>query len=332
MRRKIRLQITQQPVGMRKRNCYFILLLAALLCNGGESFSNGRKVYSAPSFYSSSLSSVTESTTEELNLTPELQKLTNFFARFPDEKGRYKQLLMFSKQLPPVDSSILIPENKVPGCLSTVHVDCTAEIDEERGEQIVNFIGDSDGLLTKGLLTLLIRGLSGYTADEIEAVNPKFMTASKIDQSLTPSRNNGFLNMLKVMKQKARQAVSSPNQVITTEESNNDEEEEMANDDDLLLFNEIEGKPMYNEIMSTLTSTLKPNKIDLIDKSYEHAGHAGSKGWEESGESHFYLYVESDAFEGLPLVKRHQLIYMLLSDVMNKIHALQINAKAPSEV
>jgi BolA protein len=89
---------------------------------------------------------------------------------------------------------------------------------------------------------------------------------------------------------------------------------------------------MYNAIMSTLITVLKPTSIKLIDNSSQHAGHAGSKGWEESGESHFALEVVAEAFEELALVKRHQLIYMLLGDIMEKIHALEIKAKSPSEV
>jgi len=55
----------------------------------------------------------------------------------------------------------MIPENKVPGCLSTVYVECIPEqkINQETGEEItvMNYVGDSDGLLTKGLVALLIR-------------------------------------------------------------------------------------------------------------------------------------------------------------------------------
>ena len=102
-------------------------------------------------------STTTEIDADPLGLTPELRKITDAFSSIPDEKMRYKQLLFMAGQLPPVDDSVRVPENKVPGCLSTVHVDCTAEVDEERGEKVVRFVGDSDGLLTKGLVALLIR-------------------------------------------------------------------------------------------------------------------------------------------------------------------------------
>eukprot|EP00590_Aulacoseira_subarctica_P005459 CAMPEP_0172422446 /NCGR_PEP_ID=MMETSP1064-20121228/8583_1 /TAXON_ID=202472 /ORGANISM="Aulacoseira subarctica , Strain CCAP 1002/5" /LENGTH=266 /DNA_ID=CAMNT_0013163301 /DNA_START=219 /DNA_END=1019 /DNA_ORIENTATION=+ len=263
-------------------------------------------------------SSEASSTTEEaLNLTPELEKLTNAFASLTDEKTRYKQLLFMANKLPTFPRSSIKPENKVPGCLSTVYVDCVTEANED-GTTIVNFRGDSDGQLTKGLVAFLVRGLSGCTAEEINNVNPSFIHKAKISQSLTPGRNNGFLNMLATMKQKAKEAASIQN------------DSSVSTAPVITDFVEIEGKPMYNAIMSILISLLKPSKIVLNDDSDQHSGHAGARGY--SGESHFSLHVVADAFEGLPLLKRHQLIYMLLGDVMSQIHALTIEARAPSEV
>jgi len=241
-----------------------------------------------------------------------------------------------ASKLPPIDAELVcIDENKVPGCLSTVHVTCDLEITED-GRKVVNYCGDSDGILTKGLLALLIRGLSGSTVEEIEAVSPNFIKVAGISQTLTPGRNNGFLNMVSVMKRKARELVDGPSE--SESESNVIEEEIVAEDKEeekeatiVTTFEEMEGKPMYNAIMSTLIMTLKPTKIELVDNSDQHAGHAGSKGWEESGESHFSLTIASEAFEGLPLVKRHQMVYLLLGDIMQKIHALQIKAITPDQ-
>ena len=248
-----------------------------------------------------------------------------------------------ASKLPNVDDNIRIPENKVPGCLSTVHVDCLVESKEDDNNKlVVNYIGDSDGLLTKGLLALLIRGLSGCTPEEINAVDPQFIQAAKISQTLTPGRNNGFLNMLAVMKKKATEAIekevngsSSATSSSGEEVTNGDitaSDDEDNEDEESAAFEEIEGKPMYNAIMQTLTSVLKPTSIKLTDNSSQHAGHGGAKGWEESGESHFALEIVADAFEGKKLVMRHQLIYMLLGEIMPKIHALEISAKSPSEV
>jgi sulfur transfer protein SufE/stress-induced morphogen len=259
--------------------------------------------------------------------------MVNAFSSIPDEKTRHKQLLYMASKLPEVDDSVRVPENKVPGCLSTVHVDCTVEKNDD-GQDVINYFGDSDGLLTKGLLALLIRGLSGCAPEEINAVDPQFIKAAKISQTLTPGRNNGFLNMLAVMKKKAIEATQKEQGGGTATLSDKQPVESMEESTSAVVtsFDPIEGKPMYNAIMSTMITVLKPTFITLVDNSSQHAGHAGSKGWEESGESHFALEVVAEAFEGLSLVKRHQLIYMLLGETMQKIHALEIKAKSPSEV
>jgi sulfur transfer protein SufE/stress-induced morphogen len=282
--------------------------------------------------------SSTEIDIDTLGLTPELRMMTEAFSSIPDEKTRHKQLLYMASKLADVGDDVRVPENKVPGCLSTVHVDCTAE--EKEGEVVVNYVGDSDGLLTKGLLAMLIRGLSGCTPEQIAAVDPQFVKVAKISQTLTPGRNNGLLNMIAVMKKKASEATvaeaNGGSGNATEDEAANGyvapEEESEDAGDIVTSFEEIEGKPMYNAILSTLIPLLKPTSITLVDNSDQHAGHGGAKGWEESGESHFALDIVCEAFEGLNLVKRHQLIYMLLGEVMPKIHALEIRAKSTSEV
>ena len=217
------------------------------------------------------LHSSTEIDIDALNLTPELEMMTGAFSSIADEKTRHKQLLFMANQLPQVDDSIRIPENKVPGCLSTVHVDCTTE--EKDGDTLVNYVGDSDGLLTKGLLALLIRGLSGCTAEQIAAVDPQFIQVAKISQTLTPGRNNGFLNMLAVMKKKASDAVEGGDE----SPSSGDAEDADEGGEVVTSFEEIEGKPMYNAILSTLVPILKPVSIELVDNSSQHAGHGGAK-------------------------------------------------------
>ena len=97
---------------------------------------------------------------DDLGLTPELARITDAFCNIGDEQVRYKQLLYMAqntKEANSMDMKSKIPENKVPGCLSTVYVDGTATYDESKNDYVINFIGDSDGLLTRGLVALLVR-------------------------------------------------------------------------------------------------------------------------------------------------------------------------------
>lgn len=106
----------------------------------------------APLFSSSS------DTKDTLGLTAELRKLTDAFERIGDDQLRYKQLLyMASNGLEPMPDTLKTDENKVLGCLSTVHVHATSAKDEESGKTLISYTGDSDGLLTKGLVALLVR-------------------------------------------------------------------------------------------------------------------------------------------------------------------------------
>ncbi|MED5562169.1 MAG: SufE family protein, partial [Cyanobacteriota bacterium] len=65
--------------------------------------------------------------------------------------------------------------------------------------------GDSDALITRGLLAMLIQGLSNLTPEQVMAVDPSFIEATGLQGSLTPSRANGFLNILLNMKAQAQQ-------------------------------------------------------------------------------------------------------------------------------
>lgn len=82
-------------------------------------------------------------------------------------------------------------------------------------------------------------------------------------------------------------------------------------------------------IRDRLAFGLNPTLLEIDDESAKHAGHAGAK---PGGETHFRVKIISDKFEGMNRVKRHQLVYSLLSDLMNNpIHALAIEAKTPGE-
>lgn len=83
-------------------------------------------------------------------------------------------------------------------------------------------------------------------------------------------------------------------------------------------------------IEKKLTDALTPSRLELVDDSALHAGHAGAR---PEGESHFRLLVVSDKFENLGRVERQRLIYQILGDLMvTEIHALSIKALTPGEM
>ena len=83
------------------------------------------------------------------------------------------------------------------GCVSQVWV-----VPEVKDEKIF-WQADSDAQLTKGLAALLVQGLSGSAPREVANIDPEFIEMLGLKQSLTPSRNNGFLNMFRLMQARA---------------------------------------------------------------------------------------------------------------------------------
>ena len=119
-----------------------------------------------------------------------------------DPKRKYEYILWLGKKLKMPKNNILIPENKVKGCVSEVFV--KAIINEGK----LYWEGYSDALITKGLLAFLINGLNDLTPKEVVNINNKFIEETGLKASLTPSRSNGFLNILLKMKSQANNFLS----------------------------------------------------------------------------------------------------------------------------
>jgi len=114
-----------------------------------------------------------------------------------DPKRRYEYVLWLAKKLPPAPAELQCESNRVKGCVSQVFVQ------PQLNEGLLQWQGDADAQITKGLLALLITGLNGLSAAEVVAVDPSFMAETGLQASLTPSRANGFLNILRHMQAQA---------------------------------------------------------------------------------------------------------------------------------
>nr|WP_249140288.1 BolA family protein [Bradyrhizobium manausense] len=86
---------------------------------------------------------------------------------------------------------------------------------------------------------------------------------------------------------------------------------------------------MTDTISNKLREAFTPESLRVIDESHLHEGHAGHR---PSGETHFRVYIVSDAFKGKGRVERHRMINALLSaELQGSVHALAIHAQAPGE-
>uniref|UniRef100_A0A7S0UU09 Fe-S metabolism associated domain-containing protein n=1 Tax=Polytomella parva TaxID=51329 RepID=A0A7S0UU09_9CHLO len=141
-----------------------------------------------------------------------LRKLVQAFQFVPDPKARYKQLLFIAGKLPKMADHLKVPANKVEGCVSQVWLSL-----EVKADGLIYWVADSDSQLTKGLAALLVQGLSGCRPEEVVALNPSFIELLGLKQSLTPSRNNGFFNMLRLMQRKAAMVIAANREGEVTE-------------------------------------------------------------------------------------------------------------------
>ena len=130
--------------------------------------------------------------------SPALDRIVERLSTTADPKRRYEYVLWLAKKLQPLPEELRTEEHKVKGCVSQVYV--VGELQEGK----LHWQGDSDAAITKGLLALLIEGLEGLTPEQAAGLDPAFIAATGLQASLTPSRANGFLNILKLMQAQAK--------------------------------------------------------------------------------------------------------------------------------
>jgi cysteine desulfuration protein SufE len=127
-----------------------------------------------------------------------LDQIVERLAGTADPRRRYEYVLWLAKKLEPLPEEFRNDAFKVKGCVSQVYV-----VGQLR-DGTLHWQGDSDAAITKGLLALLIEGLEGLTPEQACAIDPGFMAATGLQASLTPSRANGFLNILRTMQRQAQ--------------------------------------------------------------------------------------------------------------------------------
>ena len=136
----------------------------------------------------------------------ELQdEIIDEFSAFDDWMDKYALLIDLGNSLEPLEDKYKTPQNIIEGCQSRVWLNA------ELNDGIITYQGESDAVLVKGIVSLLIRVLSGHTPDEILNTELYFIDKIGLKEHLSPTRSNGLVAMVKQMKMfaLAYKAVSS---------------------------------------------------------------------------------------------------------------------------
>ncbi|MBT8260830.1 MAG: SufE family protein [Flavobacteriaceae bacterium] len=116
------------------------------------------------------------------------------FSMFDDWMQRYEYMIELGKSLPLIDDSSKTDDNLIKGCQSKVWVDAKLEDDK------IIFTADSDAIITKGIIAILIRVFSNQTPKAILEADTVFIDEIGLKEHLSPTRANGLVSMIKQLK------------------------------------------------------------------------------------------------------------------------------------
>lgn len=121
-------------------------------------------------------------------------EIVNEFSMFDDWMERYEYIIELGKGLSLIDEKFKTEENIIKGCQSKVWVH------GEQNEDKIVFTADSDAILTKGIIAILIRAFSNQKATDILEANTDFIDEIGLKEHLSPTRANGLVSMIKQIK------------------------------------------------------------------------------------------------------------------------------------
>ena len=133
-------------------------------------------------------------TTDVKSIRDIQEEIVSEFEVYEDWMDKYNFLIELSRDLPVIDPRQKVNDNLIRGCQSKVWLNA----DYQNG--IIHFTADSDAIITKGIVSLLIRVLSDRTPDEIMNADLFFIDQIGLRENLSPTRSNGLLSMIKQMK------------------------------------------------------------------------------------------------------------------------------------
>ena len=122
------------------------------------------------------------------------QQIIDEFANFDEWLDKYSYLIELGKECPAIEEKDKTESNLIKGCQSRVWLSC------ENREGKLFFRADSDAVITKGIITLLIRTFDGQTPQDILDADLQFIDVIGLKEHLSPTRSNGLTSMLKQIK------------------------------------------------------------------------------------------------------------------------------------
>ncbi len=128
----------------------------------------------------------------------EQDKVIDEFSHFEDWSDRYEYLIDLGKALPPLDAQYHTDLHLVKGCQSKVWLHA------ELKDGLLLLAADSDTIITKGIVALLIRVLSGHPPDEVERIELTFIDEIGLSSHLSPTRSNGLTSMIRLIRSYAK--------------------------------------------------------------------------------------------------------------------------------
>lgn len=121
-------------------------------------------------------------------------EIVDEFSMFDDWMQRYEYMIELGKSLPLIEDKYKTEDNIIKGCQSKVWVHA-----EMKDDKLV-FSADSDAIITKGIIAILIRAFSNHTPAEIIDANTQFIDEIGLKEHLSPTRANGLVSMIKQLK------------------------------------------------------------------------------------------------------------------------------------
>lgn len=122
------------------------------------------------------------------------EEIVDEFAMFDDWMQRYEYIIDLGKNLPLIDEAYKTEDNIIKGCQSKVWVHAQKQDDK------IAFTADSDAILTKGIIAILIRVFSNQKAEDILNADMSFIDEIGLKEHLSPTRANGLVSMIKKIK------------------------------------------------------------------------------------------------------------------------------------